>query len=172
MAEAPAPVLNKIEAPALPAPPVVATPPMAALPALSKVEGPKPVSSNAIKAVTAKFDNKQVVSYEQPPLDLFEAKVDQAGLSEKEVRERMEALHSALEEYGIKGRVVNFEIGPAVTTYEVQLDPGQEIHSVTARQDEITMRLATQSGRLAYLAGRMEAREIAIPSSPTRGMLD
>ena len=35
------------------------------------------------------------------------------------------------------------------------------------------MRLATQSGRLAaYLAGRMEAREIGIPSSPTRGMLD
>lgn len=34
------------------------------------------------------------------------------------------------------------------------------------------MRLATRAGRLAYLAGRMEAREIAIPSSPTRGMLD
>jgi len=34
------------------------------------------------------------------------------------------------------------------------------------------MRLATQAGRLAYLAGRMEAREIGIPSSPTRGMLD
>ena len=34
------------------------------------------------------------------------------------------------------------------------------------------MRLATRSGRLAYLAGRMEAREIGIPSSPTRGMLD
>lgn len=34
------------------------------------------------------------------------------------------------------------------------------------------MRLAIQAGRLAYLAGRMEAKEIAIPSSPSRGMLD
>lgn len=34
------------------------------------------------------------------------------------------------------------------------------------------MRLAVRAGRLAYLAGRMPAREIAIPSSPTRGMLD
>ncbi len=34
------------------------------------------------------------------------------------------------------------------------------------------MRLAIQAGRLAYLAGRMEAKEISIPSSPTRGMLD
>ena len=34
------------------------------------------------------------------------------------------------------------------------------------------MRHAVRAGRLAYLAGRMEAREIAIPSSPTSGMLD
>jgi thiazole synthase len=32
------------------------------------------------------------------------------------------------------------------------------------------MRLATESGRLAYLAGRMPRREVAVPSSPTRGM--
>jgi len=34
------------------------------------------------------------------------------------------------------------------------------------------MRLAVQAGRDAYLAGRMEAREIAVPSSPRGGMLD
>jgi thiazole synthase len=34
------------------------------------------------------------------------------------------------------------------------------------------MRLAVHAGRLAFLAGRMPSREIAVPSSPTRGMLD
>ncbi len=34
------------------------------------------------------------------------------------------------------------------------------------------MRLAMEAGRAAYLAGRMPAREIAVPSSPTRGMLE
>jgi thiazole synthase len=34
------------------------------------------------------------------------------------------------------------------------------------------MSLAVQAGRLAFLAGRMPSREIAVPSSPTRGMLD
>jgi thiazole synthase len=33
------------------------------------------------------------------------------------------------------------------------------------------MRLATESGRAAFLAGRMPRREIAVPSSPTTGML-
>ena len=34
-----------------------------------------------------------------------------------------------------------------------------------------SMRLATEAGRLSYLAGRMERREQAVPSSPTAGML-
>ena len=34
------------------------------------------------------------------------------------------------------------------------------------------MRWAVQAGRIAYLAGRMPRREVAVPSSPTRGMLD
>jgi thiazole synthase len=34
------------------------------------------------------------------------------------------------------------------------------------------MRHAVGAGRLAYLAGRMPRREVAIPSSPTTGMLD
>ncbi len=33
------------------------------------------------------------------------------------------------------------------------------------------MRYAVQAGRAAYLAGRMPRREIAVPSSPTRGMV-
>lgn len=34
------------------------------------------------------------------------------------------------------------------------------------------MRLAVEAGRLAYLAGRMPRREIAVPSSPTSGLID
>jgi len=34
------------------------------------------------------------------------------------------------------------------------------------------MRQAVDSGRLAYLAGRMPRREVAVPSSPVSGMLD
>ena len=34
------------------------------------------------------------------------------------------------------------------------------------------MRLAVEAGRLAYFAGRMERREVAVPSSPLGGMLD
>jgi thiazole synthase len=35
----------------------------------------------------------------------------------------------------------------------------------------LAMRHAVEAGRLAYLAGRMPKREVAVPSSPTAGML-
>jgi thiazole synthase len=34
------------------------------------------------------------------------------------------------------------------------------------------MKHAIVAGRLAFLAGRMPSREIAVPSSPTTGVLD
>ena len=47
---------------------------------------------------------------------------------------------------------------------------------IAAAQDPVrmatAMRLAVEAGRLAYLAGRMPKREVAVPSSPTTGMLD
>ncbi|HKG92549.1 MAG TPA: thiazole synthase [Gemmatimonadaceae bacterium] len=47
--------------------------------------------------------------------------------------------------------------------------------ALAAAQDPVrmstAMRLAVDAGRLAYLAGRMPRREVAVPSSPTAGML-
>jgi len=48
--------------------------------------------------------------------------------------------------------------------------------ALAAARDPISMafamRLAVDAGRLAYLAGRMPRREVAVPSSPTTGMLE
>lgn len=47
--------------------------------------------------------------------------------------------------------------------------------AVAEAQDPVAMatamRLAVEAGRLAFLAGRMPRREVAVPSSPARGML-
>src|ERR1700752_305689 len=59
-------------------------------------------------------------------------------------------------EQGVDGILMNTAIAAAQ-------DPGAMAHS---------MRLATTAGRAAFLAGRMPRREGAMPSSPTKGMLD
>jgi S-DNA-T family DNA segregation ATPase FtsK/SpoIIIE len=125
-------------------------------PAPKPAAAPKVDAAASIKAAAASHEHRKVGEYEQPPIDLFESKIEEVhGISEKEIRERMATLEGALREYDIEGQVVNYEIGPAVTTYEIQLAPGQQIHAVTARQDEITMRLSTLAVRVvAPLPGK------------------
>jgi thiazole synthase len=64
----------------------------------------------------------------------------------------------------------------ACVTMEQGVDGVLMNTAVAVADDPVAMAAAMRhgiiAGRLAYLAGRMEAREIAVPSSPTRGMLD
>lgn len=59
-------------------------------------------------------------------------------------------------EQGVDGILMNTGIAAA----------GDPVRMATA------MRLATEAGRLSFLAGRMPRRETALPSSPTTGMLE
>src|ERR671918_844929 len=59
-------------------------------------------------------------------------------------------------EQGVDGILMNTAIAQAK-------DPGAMA---------LAMRLAVEAGRAAFLAGRMPRREIAVPSSPSEGMLD
>jgi len=64
----------------------------------------------------------------------------------------------------------------ACATMEQGVDGVLMNTAIAAADDPVSMaramNLAVRAGRLAYLAGRMPRREIAVPSSPSRGMLD
>ena len=64
----------------------------------------------------------------------------------------------------------------ACVTMEQGVDGVLMNTAIAAAEDPVgmasAMKLAVQAGRAAYLAGRMPAREIAVPSSPTTGMLE
>lgn len=62
----------------------------------------------------------------------------------------------AVMEQGVDGILMNTGIAAA----------GDPVRMATA------MRLATEAGRLSFLAGRMPRRETALPSSPSTGMLE
>jgi thiazole synthase len=59
-------------------------------------------------------------------------------------------------EQGVDGILMNTALAEA-------RDPARMAHA---------MRLATEAGRLAFLAGRMPRREHAVPSSPEAGLLE
>jgi len=64
----------------------------------------------------------------------------------------------------------------ACVTMEQGVDGVLMNTAIAAAEDPVSMatamRQAVEAGRLAFLSGRMPAREIAVPSSPVRGMLE
>jgi S-DNA-T family DNA segregation ATPase FtsK/SpoIIIE len=108
---------------------------------------PRPVpiaerSKDLLSDAARRSDHKPAAAYEQPPLASFEKKPDRGpSLKEPEIRERMAIIENTLREFRIESRVVNYEVGPATTTYELELAPGTACHSVSARANELSMKL-------------------------------
>jgi S-DNA-T family DNA segregation ATPase FtsK/SpoIIIE len=104
-------------------------------------------SADPFKA--AATSHKKLGDYEQPPIELFEKDVVKLHpIREKDIKSRMGIIEATLREFHINAHVVNYEIGPAVTTYELTLGEGQQIAALMSRQDEISMRLAVPPVRI------------------------
>jgi S-DNA-T family DNA segregation ATPase FtsK/SpoIIIE len=140
-------------------------------PAPAKVEMPKVDPTAAFQKAANAHKHNPVGAYTQPSLELFDARVDEGPtINEDELKQRMLQLEAALAEYGIEGKVVNYEVGPAVTMYEVNLSTGQQINGVSARQDEFAMRLSVSSVRVvAPLPGKGTVG-IEVPNSSPKAV--
>lgn len=64
------------------------------------------------------------------------------------------AIEKCIESHGVKGRVVAKHSGPVVVTYEVELEAGQKVKSLTCLDAELGMALKSQSVRIAPLPER------------------
>ncbi|MBI4565514.1 MAG: DNA translocase FtsK [Planctomycetes bacterium] len=104
---------------------------------------PRREPRNPLKAAADSHARQKLLPYEQPPLDLFDKPgPSQSSMTEQEIQDRMTLIVATLREFEISARCVNYEIGPATTTFELELAPGTRCASVAQREAELTMKLA------------------------------
>ncbi len=109
------------------------------------VPAPKRESRNALKAAAESHHRPKLLPYEQPPIELFEEAPESLNsMRETEIRDRIAVIENTLREYEISAKCVHYEIGPATTTFELELAPGTTCSSVAQREAELTMKLAAQ----------------------------
>jgi DNA segregation ATPase FtsK/SpoIIIE, S-DNA-T family len=91
-----------------------------------------------------------------PPLNLLAA----ARASERstpnadEIEETAESLESVLEDFGVKGEIINARPGPVVTLYELEPAPGIKSSRVIGLADDIARSMSAVSARVAVVPGR------------------
>jgi S-DNA-T family DNA segregation ATPase FtsK/SpoIIIE len=98
---------------------------------------------------------KKPMPYTQPPLDIFEKKVEKIhDISPEEIEQRRKLIELSLKEYGIEASITKYEIGPTVTTYELELPPGCRISRVAGLANELSMKLMVPNIRIVQLPGK------------------
>jgi S-DNA-T family DNA segregation ATPase FtsK/SpoIIIE len=95
-------------------------------------------------------------SFVLPPLTLLaQAKAsDKATMSTEDIEENAESLESVLEDFGVKGEIINARPGPVVTLYELEPAPGIKSSRVIGLADDIARSMSAVSARVAVVPGR------------------
>ena len=95
--------------------------------------------------------------FQLPTLDLL-AEPDRAGgrakLNKESLEQNARLLESVLDDFGIKGEIVNVRPGPVVTLYELEPAPGTKTSRVISLADDIARSMSAVSARVAVVPGR------------------
>jgi DNA segregation ATPase FtsK/SpoIIIE, S-DNA-T family len=95
--------------------------------------------------------------FELPSLSLL-SEPKRKGMSDEHKPERLEAmarrLEGVLEDFGVKGDIINVRPGPVVTLFELEPAPGIKSSRVISLADDIARSMSAISARVAVVPGR------------------
>ncbi|KQW32072.1 cell division protein FtsK [Rhizobium sp. Root274] len=151
---------------------VVADQAVAIIPAAGAPEGgaaiPEPSASAPARSVipTSSASARQPLfraqeamgegEYELPYLDFLQQPPVQTGITmtAEALEQSAGLLESVLEDFGIKGEVIDVRPGPVVTLYEFEPAPGVKSSRVIGLSDDIARSMSALSARVAVVPGR------------------
>jgi S-DNA-T family DNA segregation ATPase FtsK/SpoIIIE len=95
-------------------------------------------------------------AYELPGLDLLAPvrHMAQPTLSKEMLHETSRQLETVLDDFGVRGQIVDAKPGPVVTLYELEPAPGTRAARVISLADDIARSLCALSVRVAVVPGR------------------
>ncbi|MBG6208978.1 S-DNA-T family DNA segregation ATPase FtsK/SpoIIIE [Labrenzia sp. EL_126] len=105
--------------------------------------------------------------YEMPPLRLLsEPKVGGKvpGLSADALEQNARILEGVLEDFGVRGEIIEVRPGPVVTLYELEPAPGIKSSRVIGLADDIARSMSAISARVAVIPGK-NAIGIELPNA-------
>jgi S-DNA-T family DNA segregation ATPase FtsK/SpoIIIE len=102
--------------------------------------------------------------YRLPPQSLLGDPGSGRGRARVDPADTARALEQTLESFGVRARVVHWEVGPVVTRFEVQPEPGVKVQKITSLTNDIALNLAAQSVRIEAPIPGKSAVGIELPN--------
>ncbi len=87
--------------------------------------------------------------YQKPPMNLLNKPKKVSGKENQEsIKTNVVELEKVLKDFGIEGKVVAANIGPAVTQYEIEVKSGTKVSKITGINKEIALELGAKDVRI------------------------
>ncbi len=102
--------------------------------------------------------------YRLPPVSMVGEGGGAKARGRVDPAETARALEQTLDSFGVKARVVHWEVGPVVTRFEVQPEPGVKVQRITSLTNDIALNLAAQSVRIEAPIPGKSAIGIELPN--------
>ncbi|AGX03929.1 MULTISPECIES: DNA translocase FtsK [Bacillaceae] len=130
----------------------------------SKPGGEEAAEEESAPAIT--FTEVENVDYELPPLSLLTLprQADQSGEYEQ-IHANAAKLERTFQSFGVKARVTQVHLGPAVTKYEVHPDVGVKVSKIVSLSDDLALALAAKGIRIEAPIPGKSAVGIEVPNT-------
>lgn len=94
--------------------------------------------------------------FELPPLSVLAAPraSERHAPSQDVIEQNAKSLEGVLQDFGVRGEIVNARPGPVVTLYELEPAPGIKSSRVIGLADDIARSMSATAARVAVVAGR------------------
>ncbi|CUL85600.1 spore DNA translocase [Listeria monocytogenes] len=87
--------------------------------------------------------------YQLPPVDILApAKVTDQSKEYDQIKVNAKKLEDTFESFGVKAKIIQVHLGPAVTKYEVQPSVGVKVSKIVSLSDDIALALAAKDIRI------------------------
>ncbi|MDO9418805.1 DNA translocase FtsK [Pararhizobium sp.] len=135
--------------------PVAAVAPVAVIPVVEQRAvdiTPRAIVKRAEPAAVAPVPG----DYEFPSIDLLQEPTVQetAQITQEALEQSAGLLESVLEDFGVRGEIIDVRPGPVVTLYEFEPAPGVKSSRVIGLADDIARSMSALSARVAVVPGR------------------
>lgn len=112
------------------------------------------------------FTEVENTAYELPPINILKLpnKTDQSGEYEL-IHANAAKLERTFQSFGVKARVTQVHLGPAVTKYEVHPDVGVKVSRIVSLNDDLALALAAKDIRIEAPIPGKSAIGIEVPNS-------
>lgn len=111
------------------------------------------------------FKEEYTLNYKIPKLDLLDDRDDDSELDQNDIKDKARRIEECLDSFGIKSKVVQINIGPSVTCFELKPQRGVKVSKILNLSDDLSLALATSDIRIeAPIPGKSHVG-IEVPNS-------